>query len=58
MFERTIKPRRFDVEKLKNLIQLKASPMVERNCTRQDFLLKFQSLIEEYGNGAYTAEHF
>jgi len=58
MVKRTTKPRISDAEKLKNLIQLKIGPMVERNRTRQDLQEKFQSLIDEYNNGAFTAEQF
>ena len=58
MVKRTAKPRISDAEKLKNLIQLKIGPMVERNRTRQDLQEKFQKLIEEYNNGAHTAEQF
>lgn len=58
MVKRTSKPRTSDAEKLKNLIQLKIGPMVERNRTRQDLQEKFQSLIDQYNNGAYTAEQF
>ena len=58
MVKRTTKPRISDAEKLKNLIQLKIGPMVERNRTRQDLQEKFQSLIDDYNNGAFTAEQF
>ena len=58
MVKRTAKPRISDAEKLKNLIQLKIGPMVERNRTSQDLQEKFQSLIDQYNNGAYNAEQF
>lgn len=58
MVARTANPRTSDAEKLKNLIQLKIGPMVEKNRTRQDLQEKFQKLIEDYNNGAYTAEQF
>lgn len=56
MVKRTTKPRLSDVERLKNLIELKIAPMVERNRTRQDLQEKFKNLIDEYNNGAYSAE--
>ena len=58
MVARTASPRTSDAEKLKNLIQLKIGPMVEKNRTRQDLQEKFQKLIEDYNNVAYTAEQF
>jgi len=58
MVKHTAKPRISDAEKLKNLIELKIGPMVERNRTRKDLQEKFQALIEEYNNGAYNAEQF
>jgi type I restriction enzyme R subunit len=58
MVKRTTKPRISDAEKLKNLIQLKIGPMIERNRTRQDLQEKFQKLIEEYNSGAHNAEQF
>lgn len=58
MVKRTAKPRLSDAERLKNLIELKIGPMVERNRTRQDLQEKFKSLIDEYNNGAYNAEQF
>jgi hypothetical protein len=58
IFKRTTNPRISDAEKLKNLIQLKIGPMVERNRTRQDLQEKFQLLIDEYNNGTYTTEQF
>jgi type I restriction enzyme R subunit len=58
MVKRTTKPRISDAEKLKNLIQLKIGPMIERNRTRQDLQEKFQKLIAEYNNGAHNVEQF
>jgi len=52
------KPGRSDVERLKAIIARKLIPMIERNSSRQDLQEKFQTLIEEYNLGAYTAEQF
>jgi type I site-specific restriction-modification system R (restriction) subunit len=56
MVKRTTKPRISDAKKIKNLIQLKVGPMVERNRTRQHLQEKFQLLIDEYKNGTCIAE--
>lgn len=58
MVKRTTKPRLSDAERLKNLIELKIGPMVERNRTRQNLQEKFKKLVDEYNSGAYSAEQF
>jgi type I restriction enzyme R subunit len=58
MVERTKKPRASDAEKLKNIIELRLASLIEKNTTRQDFQEKFNQLIEDYNNGAHTAEQF
>lgn len=58
MVERTKKPRASDAEKLKNIVELRLASMIEKNAIRQDFQDKFNKLIEDYNNGAHTAEQF
>ena len=58
MLERTKKPRRSDIERLKNIIARKLGPMLERNTTRQDLQERYQKLIDQYNLGAYKAEQF
>ena len=58
MLDRTKKPKRSDIERLKNIIERRLGQMIERNTTRQDLQEKFQKLIEEYNLGAYQAEQF
>ncbi|MCH7672384.1 MAG: type I restriction endonuclease subunit R [Proteobacteria bacterium] len=58
MVNRITKPRISDAEKLKNLIELKIGPMLERNHLRQNLQEKFQAMIDEYNNGAHNAEQF
>jgi len=58
MLERISRPKRSDIERLKNIIARKLSPMVERNSSRIDLQQRFQELVEQYNLGAYTAEAF
>ena len=58
MLERIASPKRSDIERLKNIIARKLSPMVERNSSRIDLQQRFQELVEQYNLGAYTAEQF
>lgn len=52
------KPRQSEAEQLKNIIERKLRPMVQKNKSRQDLQQKFLDLVEEYNLGAYTAEEF
>ena len=58
MLARTKKPKRSDIERLKNIIERRLGKMMSLNFTRQDLQEKFKKLIEEYNKGAYTAELF
>jgi len=58
MLDRTKKPKRSDIERLKNIIELRLGKMMELNMTRQDLQEKFQKLVEQYNLGAYQAEQF
>lgn len=58
MLDRTKKPKRSDIERLKNIIELRLGKMMELNMTRQDLQEKFQELVEQYNLGAYQAEQF
>lgn len=58
MLERTRTPTRADAERLKRIVSLRIEPMLEKNPTRIDFQEKFNQIIEQYNNGAYTAEEF
>ena len=58
MLDRTKKPKRSDVERLKNIIERRLGQMMELNASRQDLQEKFQKLVEEYNLGAYQAEQF
>ncbi len=58
MLDRTKKPKRSDVERLKNIIERRLGKMMELNFTRQDLQEKFKKLVDEYNKGAYTAELF
>jgi len=58
MLERTKKPKRSDIERLKNIIERRLGKMMEINNTRQDLQEKFQQLVEQYNLGAYQAEQF
>ena len=58
MLDRTKKPKRSDIERLKNIIERRLGQMMERNISRQDLQVKFQELAEKYNLGAYQAEQF
>jgi len=58
MLDRTKKPKRSDIERLKNIIERRLGQMMELNMSRQDLQEKFQKLIEQYNLGAYQAEQF
>ncbi|MEA1890222.1 MAG: type I restriction endonuclease subunit R, partial [Pseudomonadota bacterium] len=58
MLDRTKKPKRSDIERLKNIIERRLGQMMELNISRQDLQEKFQKLVEEYNLGAYQAEQF
>jgi len=58
MLERTKKPSRADAERLKRIVELRIEPMLEINPTRIDFQKKFNQIIEQYNNGAHSAEQF
>ena len=58
MLDRTKKPKRSDIERLKNIIERRLGQMMERNISRQDLQVKFQELVEKYNLGAYQAEQF
>ena len=58
MLERTKKPKRSDIERLKNIIERRLGEMIKLNISRQDLQEKFQELIEQYNLGAYQAEQF
>ena len=50
--------KRIEVERLKNLLELKTIKMIEINRTRMDFLRKLQEMIDEYNNGSKNVEEF
>jgi len=58
MLDRTKKPKRSDIERLKNIIERRLGQMMELNMSRQDLQEKFQKLVEQYNLGAYQAEQF
>jgi type I restriction enzyme R subunit len=58
MLDRTKKPKRSDIERLKNIIERRLGKMMELNITRQDLQEKFEQLVEQYNLGAYQAEQF
>jgi len=58
MLERTSKPRRSDIERLRAIIERRLGQMLELNMTRQDLQEKFQRMVEQYNLGAYQAEQF
>lgn len=58
MLARTKQSTRADAERLKNLIELRITPMIEENPTRIDFQERFQAIVEQYNLGAYSAEEF
>ena len=58
MLERTTKPKRSDIERLKNIIERRLGDMMQLNSNRQDLQEKFKKLVEEYNLGAYQAEQF
>lgn len=58
MLERTTKPKRSDIERLKNIIARRLGQMMELNISRKDLQEKFQHLVEQYNLGAYQAEQF
>lgn len=58
MLNRTKKPKRSDIERLRRIIEHRLSHMLERNATRHDLQQKFQELVEQYNLGAYQAEQF
>jgi len=58
MLDRTKKPKRSDIERLKNIIELRLGQMMELNMSRQNLQEKFQKLVDEYNLGAYQAEQF
>ncbi len=58
MLERTKKPKRSDIERLKNIIEQRLGEMMNLNMSRQDLQEKFKKLVEQYNLGAYQAEQF
>ena len=58
MVERTKKPSRADAERLKRIIELRIEPMLDKNPTRIDFQERFNEIVEQYNNGAHSAEQF
>ena len=58
MLERTKSPSRSDAERLKRIIELRIEPMINKNPTRVDFQQRFDQIVEQYNNGAYSAEQF
>lgn len=56
MVARISHPKHSDAERLKNIIERKLKPMVQKNKSRQDLQQRFQQMIEDYNLGAYTAE--
>lgn len=58
MLERTKTPSRADAERLKRIVELRIEPMINKNPTRIDFQDRFNKIVEQYNNGAYSAEQF
>ena len=58
MLDRTTKPKRSDIERLKNIIERRLGNMMELNMSRQDLQEKFKKLVDQYNLGAYQAEAF
>ena len=58
MISRTRKPSVSDVERLKRLVELRITPMIEKNPTRIHFQEKFKEIVEKYNLGAHSAEEF
>ncbi len=58
MLERTTKPKRSEIERLKNIIERRLGDMMQLNSSRQDLQEKFKKLVDEYNLGAYQAEQF
>ncbi len=58
MLNRTKKPKRSDIERLRRIIEHRLSQMLEKNASRLDLQQKFQELVEQYNLGAYQAEQF
>ncbi|MCX7554842.1 type I restriction endonuclease subunit R [Marinicella sp. S1101] len=58
MLERTNTPSRADAERLKRIVELRIEPMINKNPTRIDFQQRFNEIVEQYNNGAHSAEEF
>lgn len=58
MLERTKQASRADAERLKRLIQLRITPLVNNNPTRIDFQERFNDLVQKYNLGASSVEEF
>ena len=50
--------KRIEIEKLRGALNSKLQKMVRINCTRMDFMQKFQQMIDDYNSGATSMDEF